>query len=268
MGGLLAADTLIEFYNARVDTEAPLWPNIIACLAFDTPYLGLHPGVFRNQADQAISYARDVAGTIGFFSALGKKVGDSSTALGRTTPTAGSGPRLALAAPPPQAAPESKQKAASSGWGAWAPTVGGLLAAGAAAGAAYYQRETLATGIKRANEGFTGGLTWANDHMKYVGSLWDEKALQARVDALIRIRNAHGVRFQNFFTVLDSTTGLSGTRTFCVLPRRGANGAEAFVAAHNKLAQDEVAAHISMFDPKINDGYYALGLATARVSGG
>lgn len=37
MGGLLAADALIEFARTRPDPTAPLWPNIIACLAFDTP---------------------------------------------------------------------------------------------------------------------------------------------------------------------------------------------------------------------------------------
>lgn len=37
MGGLLAADALIEFVRARPDSTAPLWPNIVACIAFDTP---------------------------------------------------------------------------------------------------------------------------------------------------------------------------------------------------------------------------------------
>ena len=37
MGGLLAADSLYEFIHSRPDVNAPLWPNIIACLAFDTP---------------------------------------------------------------------------------------------------------------------------------------------------------------------------------------------------------------------------------------
>lgn len=37
MGGLLAADTLIQFVQNRPDADAPLWPRIIACLAFDTP---------------------------------------------------------------------------------------------------------------------------------------------------------------------------------------------------------------------------------------
>lgn len=37
MGGLLIADTLLEFVNTRPDKECPLWPKIIACIAFDTP---------------------------------------------------------------------------------------------------------------------------------------------------------------------------------------------------------------------------------------
>lgn len=43
MGGLLAADTLLEFANSRPDKQAPLWPRIIALLAFDTPvWINLH----------------------------------------------------------------------------------------------------------------------------------------------------------------------------------------------------------------------------------
>lgn len=37
MGGLLVADSLCEFVNTRADKKAPLWPKIIACIAFDTP---------------------------------------------------------------------------------------------------------------------------------------------------------------------------------------------------------------------------------------
>jgi hypothetical protein len=37
MGGLLVADTLIQMADSRVDKEAPLWPKIVAVIAFDTP---------------------------------------------------------------------------------------------------------------------------------------------------------------------------------------------------------------------------------------
>ena len=37
MGGLLASDALLEFIKTRPDQNAPLWPRIIACIAFDTP---------------------------------------------------------------------------------------------------------------------------------------------------------------------------------------------------------------------------------------
>lgn len=37
MGGLVAADALIGMVTSRPDLNAPLWPNIIACIAFDTP---------------------------------------------------------------------------------------------------------------------------------------------------------------------------------------------------------------------------------------
>jgi len=43
MGGLIAADALRLFVQSRQHPNAPLWPRIIACLGFDTPFLGLHP---------------------------------------------------------------------------------------------------------------------------------------------------------------------------------------------------------------------------------
>ena len=36
MGGLVAADTLINLSKSRKGGD-PIWPRIIACLAFDTP---------------------------------------------------------------------------------------------------------------------------------------------------------------------------------------------------------------------------------------
>jgi len=82
---------------------------------------------------------------------------------------------------------ESQTKPAQSSWGGWtgAAVVGGAILAGAAAGVAYYKKDDL-----------TGGLNWASDHLKYVGNLWDNAALEQRVDALIDIERDHGVIFR------------------------------------------------------------------------
>lgn len=87
--------------------------------------------------------------------------------------------KAALPAPPP---------APASPWAKWAPAayaVGGALLAGAAAGTAYYRREDI-----------SGGYAWATDHMKYVGSLWDEGSLKKRVDDLMQIEETMGVLFR------------------------------------------------------------------------
>ena len=88
-------------------------------------------------------------------------------------------PVAALPAPPP---------APASPWKKWAPAayaVGGALLAGAAAGTAYYKRDEIGV-----------GYTWATDHMKYVGTLWDEDTLHKRVNDLMQIEEKMGVLFR------------------------------------------------------------------------
>ena len=62
-------------------------------------------------------------------------------------------------------------------------------------------------------------------------------------------------------------------RTFIILPKRKlsftapnqGDVADYFLTAPNGLANDEIQAHTGMFEAKTNDGYYQLGLETARV---
>lgn len=84
--------------------------------------------------------------------------------------------------PTPQA-PQSK-------WGSAMYAVGGAILAGAVAGGAYYKRDDL-----------TQGLSWATDHMKYVGNLWDEESLNQRVEALIDIEKERGVIFRTLVNI-------------------------------------------------------------------
>lgn len=240
MGGLLAADSLIEFVRTRPDTMAPLWPNIVACLAFDTPYLGLHPHVFKNQANQAAGYIRSAHSLVSSIGAL------RSTS---TPPRAA--PMAAITAPP---AP----KASGGGW--WAPAayaVGGALLAGAAAGTAYWKREDINT-----------SYTWMSDHMKYVGTLWEKDALKARVERLLEIESDLGVVFRTFYTYLPPQRPANPSpRTFIILPDNKASShfSSHFLQSPNSLASDEISAHTGMFDAKTNDGYYELGLISAQL---
>ncbi|KAG6903477.1 hypothetical protein C0995_005500 [Termitomyces sp. Mi166 len=212
----------------------PLRPFIYSLSA---DYLGIHPNVFKNGVTKAKEYAT-AAQTIGsavFGAFAGLGANKATTSTSRSAP----GP-------------------AGPGWSPWAApaayAVGGALLAGAAAGSAYYKREDLST-----------GFSWATDHMKYVGNLWDEAALRKRVEALITMKEQAGVSFHAFYTMIPATPPFSAARTFILLPKRTSPQYAYFSPANNTKALDEIQAHTGMFNAKTNDGYYELGLATAKV---
>ncbi|KAI0353486.1 hypothetical protein OH77DRAFT_1497209 [Trametes cingulata] len=252
MGGLLAADALIEFVNTRPDKRAPLWPNIVACIAFDTPYLGLHPFVFKNSATQAAGYVRSATSVLTGIKSWGAKTTTTTTT---TTTAAGGKPSVAPSSVP--GAAQSKTTTTSV-WQKWAPAayaVGGALLAGAAAGTAYYKRDDIGV-----------GYAWVTDHMRYVGNLWNQAELEQRLSKLLEIESRMGVLFHTFYTYLPPSPPTNPSpRTFAVLPRPNTPLGSHFVANRNTLASDEIQAHTGMFDSKTNDGYYQLGLSTAQL---
>ncbi|KAL1747652.1 hypothetical protein HDZ31DRAFT_80229 [Schizophyllum fasciatum] len=249
MGGILAADTLQEFIQTRPDQSAPLWPKIIAVVAFDTPYLGVHPFVFKNSATKAVEYASTAktlgSALLGGFAGLGgsKKQPDNKST---------SSPAGLITAPPPAS------DAGQTGWARWAVpalyAVGGAVAAGAVAGGAYWRRGDLNL-----------GLTWVTDHLKYVGELWNEKWMNARVEGLVDFEEQHRVLFKTFYTYLPpSPPSYFSSRTFVVLPKRTSRASTHFEPSKNEIAADELEAHTGMFSGTTNDGYYELGLETAK----
>ena len=192
MGGLLAADTIREFVNSCQDSDS-LWPKIIACIGYDTPvrvitfiwlhifnsprqYFGIHPFVVKHSVTKATEYASAAttvgSALLGSLAGLGAQKATQTQTQKSTTP-------------PPQAP--------RSGWGWAGPAiyaVGGAIVAGAVAGGAYYKKDDL-----------NQGLSWATDHMKYVGNLWDEEALNQRVEALIDIEKERGVTFRTLVNI-------------------------------------------------------------------
>ncbi|KAF8605249.1 hypothetical protein BDV93DRAFT_490531 [Ceratobasidium sp. AG-I] len=247
MGGLIAADALLSIARWRPDKTAPLWPWIVGCVAFDTPYYGLHPTVFSNSATKAVDY---VSAAQQAFSAF--------NSIRPTSPSPQAQPiRAAIMAPPITQVTKS-----SSPWSTWVPAVGGAILAGAAAGTAYWKRNEVAQyGAQVAGVG-----TWMRDHMQYVGNLWDEKTLAQRVDEVMQIAEEGGIAFCNYYTVIPPSKKYPRERTFIILPPKTSLAAResTFIPAPNALAADEIAAHMGMFEAQTNDGYYSLGLRAAE----
>ena len=72
--------------------------------------------------------------------------------------------------------------------------------------------------------------------------------------------------FGRFYTLIPPAPPAHvSPRTFCLLPESSSDAFQCFVPAHNALAENEVRAHVSMFEPTKNDGYYQLGLEAAAV---
>lgn len=140
-------------------------------------YLGLHPHVFKHQVTKA---AEVVQTTKTFVSDLVKVMNKNNQ-----QPTVSAKTKKPVAALP---APELATGKGGfwQSWGTTALAVGGaVIAAGAAASAAYYNKEEI--GI---------GCTWASDHMKYVGSLWDETELNKRLDTVVGYDKKMGILFR------------------------------------------------------------------------
>ncbi|THH04039.1 hypothetical protein EW146_g10285 [Bondarzewia mesenterica] len=89
--------------------------------------------------------------------------------------------------------------------------------------------------------------------MKYVQNLWDEKALERRLDMLAAAEKEHGVVFRT--PTAAHSSSCHGLRAWLSI----------FLEARNGVAADEVQAHIGMFGASTNDGYYELGLMTAGL---
>jgi hypothetical protein len=260
MGGIVAADTILALTSDRVisnsrpssshstskDPSSPkpelntlMFPYIRAVLAFDTPYLGISPGVVAHGAEGHYNTA----------SSLLTDLGGLSTAIWGTKAASDAShekekkPVKALPAPP-------AVEATSSSWGKWgklAAIAGTGIVVAAGGTAAYLNREQISQ-----------GWSWASSHLEFIGCLARPEELKKRVAGIVTLNKELGVGWGNIYTRLghkalsksDGTTlvgsVIGNTRTFCNLPVGKSEARPFWQEAINDAAGDEAGAHMSM----------------------
>lgn len=232
------ASTKVEIGEPLAPTSALMFPYIQGVLAFDTPFLGISPGVVAHGAEGHYNSAT---------AALTQLSGLSSIFWGNYNQAAGNAtdkkPVAALPAPEPPKENKKQQQQQQGGWGwgriAVIAGAAGALAAGGAA--AYANREQITT-----------GWSWVGSHLEFVGCLARGEELRARVAGMARLDRDLGVGFANLYTRLGRAaaskqvsmvgTVMGSQRTFCNLPARQSAGF--WREAVNDKAKDEIGAHM------------------------
>lgn len=248
-----------------------MFPYIQGILAFDTPYLGISPGVVAHGAEQhyktastAYSALSDVAGVFGYGSS-----GSSTPSQPKQDPqkllTQGADAMTASMAASDAASTPTWQR-----WGKYAMFAGAASAVAAGGAAAYLKRDTI-----------TEGWSFLSSHLEFIGCLAKGEELKSRLERVLHLHNTRSVGFANLITVLGKGAPLTqpaptrtyaggfveigavegiapSERTFCTVPKSERNRMF-FQRAKNNMAKDEVQAHMYMFKPSDNDGYFALG---------
>lgn len=248
MGGIVAADTILALANdlsvsssttaSEGNLNSLMFPYVGGVLAFDTPYLGISPGVVAHGAEEhyntASSALTQLSGLTGAFWGSKPAAGDSKDNKKELVAAL---PAPAVAAEVPANAPVWQK------WGKIAMIAGAGAAVAGGGVAAYMNREQI-----------TSGWTWVGSHLEFVGCLMRPADLQARVKNMVALNRELGVGWGNLYTRLgkkamskDGTTMVGSVignqRTFCNLPKK-----ESMVywqEAINDNAPSEVEAHMS-----------------------
>ena len=261
----------------RKEKVALLFPHIQGVLAFDTPFLGLAPSMVAHGLEGGGKMASNAWGTASEVANLFGWGTKSEPSLGSAA--AKNAAQKALPAPDPNIDVAAVPKWQS--WGKYAMYAGavGAVAAGGAA-AVYSQREKI-----------SAGWGWAQSHLLFVGALVRVEDLKKRITNLENATKERGSGCANLYTRLGkgaregwgvTETMASGTgkesglqvgRTFCHLPQKVKEAAEQgkldkaapgkgegmrWLCATNDKARDETSAHMNMFTPRDNPGFYSL----------
>ncbi|KAK7736274.1 hypothetical protein SLS53_007109 [Cytospora paraplurivora] len=303
MGGIVAAEAVIALTSERVippstasggtgdgnHTAAPgekedvtlnglMFPYVQGVLSFDTPYLGISPGVVAHGAETHYGTASAALSQLSTLTSLWNSGRAATVAkeAGAAEPGGVKFTAAALPAPEPEGGGGGGNRPrASSAWGSWGKMAmyagaGAALAGGAAA--AYLKRDQL-----------TEGWTWVSSHLEFVGCLARGEELRRRIAYMARVNKELDVGFGNLYTRLGKGaiavqqqapgganlvgTVMGSQRTFCNLPSRraGPNRSGVWEEAINEAATDETSAHMAMFEPTKNPGYEKLSNDAAEL---
>lgn len=265
---------------SRPSTSQPasssfMFPYIQGILAFDTPYLGIAPGVVAHGAEQhyksassAYSAISEVAGVLGYGSSSNKKNTARSSQQQQADQKMLTQGAEAMSASMTNATGDAAAVPGWQKWGKYAMFAGAAGAVAAGGAAAYLKRDTI-----------TQGWSFIGSHLEFVGCLARGEELKSRLERIVNLTKERGIGFADLITVLGKGapqqkkpgTPLAGgfveigavegiapnDRTFCTIPKSEKNR-KFFERAPNDKASDEMQAHMNMFGASVNSGYFAL----------
>ena len=258
------------------DSSSFMFPHIQGILAFDTPYLGISPGVVAHGAEQhyknastAYSAISEVAGVLGFGSSSNNKNPPKSPQQQQANQKMLTQGADAMSASITNGTGDAAAVPAWQKWGKYAMFAGAAGAVAAGGAAAYLKRDTI-----------TEGWSFIGSHLEFVGCLAKGEELKSRLETMVKLNRERGVGFADLITVLGKAaprqnqqpgTPIAGgfveigavegiapsDRTFCTVPKSERNR-RFFERAKNDKASDEMQAHMNMFGAGGNSGYFAL----------
>ncbi|KAJ0322751.1 hypothetical protein COL5a_008576 [Colletotrichum fioriniae] len=270
MGGFVAADSLFLAINERAQSnpseDDPIFPLIQGILTFDTPYNGLARSMF---VYGGFSNYQKVSSVFNVMTALSAAAPSTLARLGTR--------RAATSA-------VTTTATRNPGWKTWqlvavrTGTVGAIAAGGVAA---YVNREAIMKSLKGLNknsvkEGYQQSVdalgqglayinrgnvgqsfAWLSDHFTFVGALMKQKELNRRLERMGALK---GVGIHDFYASLGENGYWQGgyfvpERTFCAVPEESHPASSLFSRQVLPEVDDEVAAHMAMFQPAKHKGY-------------
>ncbi|KAG0207714.1 hypothetical protein BGX28_001111 [Mortierella sp. GBA30] len=259
---------------------------VIGILAFDTPYFGLNSTIFTQAAYERVTgIAQKASGAYSLVSAYlpagaawsalmpsagaatsnntsarsgdAKKERTSSASEGFSpsslwSATSAKVEKEKIVTTSSKSTTTSSSSSSSSKWG-WGSIALGVGAAVVATGAAIAVQKHVNTGME-----------YVTSHIQFVGILWNSAQLKQRVTYVLRLP----IGFHCFYTQVQIPAGSSNnwkpsSRTFIEL-MSVPQDARSYFSARQCSGQDEIEAHMEMFNPAKNFDYYPMGEETVK----